>query len=124
MTSSSSADVRRCRPLLGTFVEIAATHAGTRQAHRAVDAAFDEVLLVHRRMSFHDPDSDVSRLNREALDRAVAVHPETVEVLRWAGTRPAARMSSRSSSRFERCFAPADETTFSSSITEPRSSAP
>jgi FAD:protein FMN transferase len=51
-----------------------------------VDAAFDEVALVHRRMSFHDPDSDVSRLNREALDHAVAVHPATVEVLRWART--------------------------------------
>ena len=86
MTSSSSADVRRCRPLLGTFVEIAATHASTRQAHRAVDAAFDEVALVHRRMSFHDPESDVSRLNREALDHAVAVHPATLDVLRWART--------------------------------------
>jgi FAD:protein FMN transferase len=86
MTSSSSADVRRCRPLLGTFVEIAATHASTREAHRAVDAAFDEVALVHRRMSFHDQESDVSRLNREALDHAVAVHPATFEVLRWART--------------------------------------
>jgi FAD:protein FMN transferase len=84
MRSSSSADVRRCRPLLGTFVEIAARHASADDAHRAADAAFDEVALVHRRMSFHDPDSDVSRLNREALDRAVAVHPATVAVLRWA----------------------------------------
>jgi thiamine biosynthesis lipoprotein len=84
MRSSSSADVRRCRPLLGTFVEIAASHASPDDAHRAVDAAFDEVALVHRRMSFHDPDSDVGRLNREALDRAVAVHPATFEVLRWA----------------------------------------
>lgn len=84
MTSSSSADVRRCRPLLGTFVEIAATHASIREAHCAVDAAFDEVFLVHRRMSFHNPESDVSRLNREALDHEVAVHPATFEVLRWA----------------------------------------
>lgn len=86
MTSSSSADVRRCRPLLGTFVEIAATHASTREAHRAVDAAFEEVFLVHRCMSFHHPESDVSRLNREALDHAVAVHPATFAVLRWART--------------------------------------
>ena len=84
MRSSSSAEVRRCRPLLGTFVEITATHASAAAAHRAVDAAFDEVLLVHRCMSFHDAESDVSRLNREALDRAVAVHPATFEVLRWA----------------------------------------
>jgi FAD:protein FMN transferase len=84
MRSSSSAEVRRCRPLLGTFVEIAASHASPDDAHRAVDAAFDEVALVHRRMSFHDPESDVSRLNREALVRTVAVHPATVAVLRWA----------------------------------------
>ena len=86
MSSSSSADVRRCRPLLGTFVEVAATHANAREAHRAVDAAFDEVALVHRLMSFHDPASDVSRLNREALEHPVAVHPATLEVLRWAHT--------------------------------------
>jgi thiamine biosynthesis lipoprotein len=84
MSSSSSADVRRCRPLLGTFVEIAARHASAEQAHGAVDAAFDEVALIHRRMSFHDPDSDVSLLNREALDHAVAVHRMTFEVLGWA----------------------------------------
>src|SRR5262245_16008048 len=84
MRSSSSADVRRCRPLLGTFVEIAASHASTADAHRAVDAAFDEVALVQRHMSFHDPDSDVSRLNREALDGVVAVHPATFAVLRLA----------------------------------------
>ena len=86
MRSSSNGDVTRCRPLLGTFVEMAATHTSTRQAHRAVDTAFDEVALVHRRMSFHDPESDVSRLNREALDHALAVHPATFEVLRWART--------------------------------------
>jgi FAD:protein FMN transferase len=83
MPSSSSADVRRCRPLLGTFVEVAASHASAADAHRAVDAAFDEIAQVHRRMSFHDPDSDVSRLNREAFDHPVSVHPTTFEVLRW-----------------------------------------
>jgi len=86
MRSSSRADVRRCRPLLGTFVEISATHTSTLEAHRVIDAAFDEVALVDRRMSFHDPESDVSRVNRKALDHAVAVDPATFEVLRWART--------------------------------------
>jgi FAD:protein FMN transferase len=84
MRSSSSAEVRRCRPLLGTFVEVAVRHGSAADAHRAVDAAFDEVAQVHRRMSFHDPESDVSRLNREAFNHAVSVHPTTFEVLRWA----------------------------------------
>lgn len=55
-----------------------------RRAHRAIAAAFEEVLLVHRRMSFHDAASDVSRLNRDAADQAVGVHRHTMEVLRWA----------------------------------------
>ncbi len=35
-------------------------------------------------MSFHTPESDVSRLNREAVERAVAVDARTLEVLRTA----------------------------------------
>lgn len=50
--------LRRCRPLLGTFVEVTAD----RQA--AVDAAFAAVERVHRLMSAHEPDSDISRINR------------------------------------------------------------
>ena len=84
MRLSSSAEARRCRPLLGTFVEITASHAGAAEAHRAIDAGFEEIALVHRRMSFHDAESDVSRLNRSALRYAVAVHPATFEVLRWS----------------------------------------
>lgn len=41
-----------------------------------------------------------------------------------AGTRPALRMRSMISSRLERCLALTEETTFSSSMIEPRSSAP
>lgn len=53
-------------------------------AHRAIDAAFAEVATVHRLMSFHQEDSDVSRLNRSAVREPVAVHPHTLEVLSWA----------------------------------------
>jgi thiamine biosynthesis lipoprotein len=51
---------------------------------RAVNAAFAAVTLVHRLMSFHEPDSDLSRLNRNAATEPVAVHPWTAAVLRWA----------------------------------------
>lgn len=53
-------------------------------AHRAIDAAFGEIAAVHRLMSFHDPESDLSRLNRAAIGDPVAVHPHTYEVLRQA----------------------------------------
>jgi thiamine biosynthesis lipoprotein len=76
--------VRRARPLLGTFVEIAATAASPDEAEAAIDAAFDAVETVHRLMSFHDDDSDVSRLNRDAASGPVIVHPWTFEVLATA----------------------------------------
>jgi len=37
-------------------------------------------------MSFHQADSDISRLNREGSRRPVEVHPYTFEVLQWAMT--------------------------------------
>jgi FAD:protein FMN transferase len=73
--------VRRARPLLGTFVEIAVSGASPEGMDAAVDAAFDAVATVHGLMSFHDDGSDVSRLNREAFAGPVTVHPWTFEVL-------------------------------------------
>lgn len=77
----SDAIVRRARPLLGTLVEISA--AGPRAEH-AIAQAFLAVEQVHRLMSYHDPASDVSRLNRDAASHPVAVNPWTWQVLRAA----------------------------------------
>jgi thiamine biosynthesis lipoprotein len=76
--------VRRARPLLGTFVEIAAAGAAARAMHAAVEAAFGAVAAVHRLMSFHDQESDVCRLNAEACSRPVKVHPWTFQVIKSA----------------------------------------
>ena len=80
--ATASADIRRARPLLGTFVEIEVA-AGSRSM-AAIDAAFEAVALVHRLMSFHEQGSDISRLNREACHRPTAVHPWTFRVLEMA----------------------------------------
>ncbi|MBI3677641.1 MAG: FAD:protein FMN transferase [Proteobacteria bacterium] len=53
-------------------------------AHLAIDSAFSEIAQVHALMSFHEETSDVSRLNREAHIRPVAVDRRTYEVLRHA----------------------------------------
>jgi thiamine biosynthesis lipoprotein len=60
----------RCRPLLGTFVEISADDPD------AIDAAFAAVESVHHLMSAHELESDLSRINRFA-------HIRPVEVDRW-----------------------------------------
>lgn len=78
------AERRRARPLLGTFAEISAVGARRSSVDAAIDAAFQAVARVHRLMSFHEPTSDVSRLNHEAAERMVTVHPWTHAVLRAA----------------------------------------
>jgi thiamine biosynthesis lipoprotein len=80
---SRSSSLRRARPLLGTLVEIGARGA-PQVLQAAVDQAFAAIARVHELMSFHDPASDVSRLNREALRRPVAVDDHTVRVLEQA----------------------------------------
>src|SRR6266436_2823256 len=76
--------IRRARPLLGTFVEIAVAGQTFDAAEAAVEAAFSAVATVHRLMSFHETDSDVSRLNRGAASGAVRVHDWTYQVLEAA----------------------------------------
>lgn len=73
--------IQRARPLLGTIVSIGIDAAPPVDAHRWIEAAFEAIDEIHRLMSFHEPSSDVSRLNREASQRAVRVHPSTFSVL-------------------------------------------
>jgi thiamine biosynthesis lipoprotein len=63
-------DVRRMRPALGTFVEIGAR--GGRAD--AVDAAFALIDAAQARWSFQDPDSELSRLNRQPGERLPLSH--------------------------------------------------
>lgn len=70
--------------MLGTLVAIRVYDLPEAHAHPAIDAAFAEIAATHRAMSFHEPDSDVSRLNREAYCRPVRINPHTRVVLQLA----------------------------------------
>ncbi len=70
--------LKRCRPFLGTFVEVTAGR------EEAIDAAFAAIARVHRLMSAHEPDSDVSRINRFAHIDPVQVDPWTALVIERA----------------------------------------
>jgi thiamine biosynthesis lipoprotein len=50
----------------------------------AVEAAFQAVADVHKLMSFHEPESDLARLNHKARAEPVSVHPWTWQVLQTA----------------------------------------
>jgi FAD:protein FMN transferase len=81
---SASNSLRRARPLLGTFVEIAVSGGRPTEMNAAIDDAFAAIAEVHRLMSFHEPASDLSRLNSHAWPAAIAVHPWTYQVLELA----------------------------------------
>jgi len=84
MRSHSSIEIRRCRPLLGTFVEIVARGRDERLLGRGIEAGFDAIARVNGLMSFHNPLSDVSRMNRNAFPKGVIVHPWTWQVMKAA----------------------------------------
>lgn len=73
--------MRRAQPWLGTLVDI--TLAPDADPAAAV-AAFAEIALVHRLMSFHAADSDVSRFNRAAVGDVIEVNRHTWSVLQLA----------------------------------------
>lgn len=77
--------IRRAQPWLGTLVEISvADRLPEPLLQAAIAAAYAEVALVQRLMSFHDADSDVSRLNRAAVGETLLLHPHTAAVLALA----------------------------------------
>jgi thiamine biosynthesis lipoprotein ApbE len=75
--------MRRARPLLGTIVDISAEDA-PETLPDAIEAAFASIEAVHRLMSFHELDSDVSRINDAKAGEVVQIDPRTFHVLHFA----------------------------------------
>jgi len=73
--------VIRCKPLLGTFVEIAIDQD---EGQIVIDNAFSAVQVVQDLMGFHQPQSELSQINQRAHSEAVEIHPWTAQVIRIA----------------------------------------
>jgi len=77
--------IKRAQPLLGTYVEV--TLHDSREPeflHAVANEAFRVIRRVQDLMSFHDPASEVSQLNRTAHLRPLPVSPWTRRVLEHA----------------------------------------
>ena len=75
-----SLEVSRARPLLGTLVQIRASGPRGR-IQSAVDAAFATIERLHECLSYQNPDSELSALNRQRLFVAQPVHADIHTVL-------------------------------------------
>ena len=86
----------RCQPLMGTFVVVKIKDIGQEEQltkdrekfyQYIISIVFSEMKQVQSLMSFHDMDSDVSRINQISLAKKyinIEVHPWTLEVLQIA----------------------------------------
>jgi thiamine biosynthesis lipoprotein len=75
--------IKRCRPLLGTFVEISLADPDLpeRDLEDMADLAFGRIARVQSLMSFHDPSSELSRLNACGHLHPLPVNEWTREVI-------------------------------------------
>jgi thiamine biosynthesis lipoprotein len=69
----------RCKPLLGTFVEIMIEDV--RQSQQVLEEAFFTIEKIQSLMSFHDPESELSQINARSYIEPVHLHSWTSEVL-------------------------------------------
>jgi thiamine biosynthesis lipoprotein len=88
------------RPAMGTLVHVGAFGPES-VVQVSLEAAHGAVERIDRLMSFHDPESDLSRINREAGRMPQTVHPWT-----WAVLRRALRIAEASGGLFDISVAP------------------
>jgi thiamine biosynthesis lipoprotein len=74
--------IARAEIRLGTLVEVALPEADATDAR--FSAAFAAIAHVHRKMSAHDPASDLARIERDAHCQAIVVDEQTYAVLELA----------------------------------------
>jgi thiamine biosynthesis lipoprotein len=67
--------------IMGTFVHVVAVAKDTSTAKKCVQAALEEIRKVDDLMSDYKNDSEISRINREASEKAVKVSESTYEIL-------------------------------------------
>ncbi len=69
---------------MGTFARIVVVTPDEIHAQRAIQSAYDAIASVAATMSTYEPESEISRLNRDGARHAVGLSENTLRVLRAA----------------------------------------
>ena len=80
---SATNHIKRCKPLLGTYVEVSVLSEKNNN-DTLIDISecvFSEIQRIENLMSFHDPDSELSYINREAYNHSCSISKYMKEVL-------------------------------------------
>ncbi len=80
----SYATIKRARPFLGTIVEISISGDDEERLQRLATTAFERISDIQNLLSYFDPLSDVSRINRAKTNQPLDIDPRTFFVLRKA----------------------------------------
>src|SRR5574340_786690 len=75
---------RKSKALMDTLITISAVSGSGDKAEKAIDRAFSEIEKLDSLLNFFSDDSKLSAINRNAGLKAVAVSPETFEVIEKA----------------------------------------
>ncbi|MBV1776945.1 FAD:protein FMN transferase [Burkholderiaceae bacterium DAT-1] len=73
--------LRRARPLLGTLVDLHISFPDSVDGLALIESGFAAITRIHQLMSFHEADSDLSRLNQAPPDTPVTLQADTLAVL-------------------------------------------
>jgi FAD:protein FMN transferase len=73
--------VKRCRPLLGTYVEIKVWHSCSKKAHEAINAAFNNINYLQDILSIHKPNSCLSIINKALIGDLHEIDDNIYELL-------------------------------------------
>ncbi|MBT3513314.1 MAG: FAD:protein FMN transferase [Nitrosomonadales bacterium] len=80
---SKTNHIKRCKPLLGTYVEVSVLSENNNN-NTLIDLSecvFSEIQRIENLMSFHDLDSELSYINREAYNYPCSISKDMEEVL-------------------------------------------
>ena len=97
----AAAFIHKKKYIMGTVYEIVAYDASPERASAAIDRALEEIARLDRVMSNYNPESDLSRLNRNGH-----FHPETVSRDLYEAIRDSLEYSRLSDGQFDITVAP------------------
>lgn len=84
VSEAGEAIYKKSQRLMGTEMEITVVSADEKKAHKAIDAAFEEISRIERMMSAYISGSQISMINKSAGEKPVKSDAELIGLVKRA----------------------------------------